>query len=193
LLSLRGEFMGKIIVGAIITGLVGLAFAYIGKHYFGLSSFSWVTINIDLPAKKPTASQEEERRAAEARRKHEEALAAAKRQEERARADTEANRRKLEAARGAEELEAAQRRMREAAEAEANRRRLEAARAAEELEAAQRRRREAAEADRLARARRIKEWRDANGGCDPPLRKQCMTIGSSGGGPRQVLGCTCVN
>jgi hypothetical protein len=164
LLSLRGEFMGKIIVGAIITGLVGLAFAYVGKHYFGLSSFSWVTINIDLPAKKPTASQEEERRAAEARRKHEEELAAAKRQEEQAWADAEANRRKLEAAR-----------------------------AAEELEAAQRRRREAAEADRLARARRIKEWRDANGGCDPPLRKQCMTIGSSGGGPRQVLGCTCVN
>ncbi len=185
--------MGPILLGAIITGLIALLFAYVGKHYFGLPSFSWATISIDAPKKKSPEVEDQERRAVEAQKRHEEQLAAAKRQEERARAEAEATKRKLEAARVAAELEATQRHMREAAEAEANKRRLESERAAQELEAAQRRRREAAEAERLARARRIQEWRDANGGCDPPLRKQCMTIGSSGGGPRQVLGCTCVN
>jgi hypothetical protein len=168
--------MGKLLLGAIVTGIVGLIFAYIGKQYFGISS-SWVTINIDLPSSTPSPAQEEARRADEARRRQEEHLAAIRRQEEQTRAEMEASRLRAEAAR---------------AEAEANRRRVEAARAAEEAEAVNRRMREAAEAERLARARRVQEWRNANGGCDPPLRRQCMTMGSSGGGPRQVLGCTCV-
>jgi hypothetical protein len=43
----------------------------------------------------------------------------------------------------------------------------------------------------MARLNRIQEWRKANGGCDPPMRRQCMTVGSSGGGPAQTLGCFC--
>jgi Caspase domain len=60
-----------------------------------------------------------------------------------------------------------------------------------ETEAAQRRAREAAEKDRAEKARYIQEWRKANGGCDPPLRRQCMTVGPTGGGPTQSLGCVC--
>jgi hypothetical protein len=60
-----------------------------------------------------------------------------------------------------------------------------------ETEAAQRRARDVAEKDRAERARYIQEWRRANGGCDPPLRRQCMTVGSGGGGPQQTLGCVC--
>jgi hypothetical protein len=44
----------------------------------------------------------------------------------------------------------------------------------------------------IGQAQRVKAWRDANGGSDPPMLRQCITVGSSGGGPRQVLGCTCV-
>jgi flagellar biosynthesis GTPase FlhF len=176
----------------IVGGLITLAAAYIGKHYLNLPSFSWVTINLTLSPKKSPEMLEAEKRATEAQRRHEEALAAAKRQEEEARAEAEANKRKLEAARAAAELAAAKRRMQEQAEAEAERRKLEAERAALELEAAKKRRRDAAEAERLERARRIQEWRKANGGCDPPLRRQCMTIGPTGGGPQQSIGCVCI-
>jgi hypothetical protein len=37
--------IGPIIIGAVATGIIGLIFAYLGKHYLGLPSFSWVTIN----------------------------------------------------------------------------------------------------------------------------------------------------
>ncbi|MFZ1102940.1 MAG: TIR domain-containing protein [Hyphomicrobiaceae bacterium] len=205
------------IVIMIVGGLMAFAAAYIGNHYLGLPFFSWVTINADLPPKKSPEVQDAEKRAAEAQRRHEEALATAKRQEEQARVEAEANKRKLDAARAAAELEAVKRRAQEEAEAESRRRklaeeqaaadkrraqeeaeaevrrrRLEAERAAAELEAAQRRRREAAEAERLERARRVQEWRKANGGCDPPLRRQCMTVGPTGGGPQETIGCVCM-
>lgn len=155
--------MGKAIAFAIVSGIIGIVFALVGKHYFGVSS-SWVsfnpTINVGVPTADP--AQDAARRAVEERRKHEEELAAIRRRDEQARL-----------------------------EAEANRRRAEAARAAEEADAAERRRREAAEAERMARLNRIQEWRKANGGCDPPMRRQCMTVGSSGGGPTQTLGCFC--
>ncbi len=176
----------------IVGGLMALAGASIGRHYLGLPFVPWVTTSADLPPKKSPEVQDEEKRAAEAQKRHEEALAAAKRQEEQARIEAEANRRKLEAARAAAELEAVKRRAQEEAEAESRRRKLEAERAAAELEAAQRRRREAAEAERLERARRVQEWRKANGGCDPPLRRQCMTVGPTGGGPQQSIGCVCM-
>jgi Caspase domain len=60
-----------------------------------------------------------------------------------------------------------------------------------EVEAARQRARESAEKERSEKARYIQEWRKTNGGCDPPLRRQCMTIGPTGGGPQQTLGCTC--
>ena len=166
----------------IVGGVMTLAAAYIGNHYLGLPFFSWMTINADLPPKKSPEVLDQEKRAAEAQRRHEEALAAAKRQEEQARVEAEANKRKLDAAQAAAELEAVKRRAQEEAEAEIRRRRLEAERAAAdkrraqeeaeaeirrrrleaeraaaELEAAQRRRREAAEAERLERARRVQE------------------------------------
>jgi hypothetical protein len=176
----------------IVGGLVTLAAAYIGKHYLGLPSFSWVTINLTLPPRKSPEALEEEKRATEAKKRHEEALAAAKRQEEQARAEAEANKRKLEAVKAAAELAAINRRIKEEAEAEAERRKLEAERAAFDLETAKKRRRDAAEAERREHARRVQEWRKANGGCDPPLRRQCMTIGPTGGGPQQPIGCVCM-
>ena len=173
--------MGRAVAFAIVSGIVGIIIALIGKHYFGVNS-SWVsinpTINVGIPKVDP--AQEDARRANEARRKHEEELAAIRRRDEQARLEAEANRRRLEAARAAEEADAAERR-----------RRAMVTREVEEAETARRQRREAMEAERIARANRIQEWRNANGGCDPPLRKQCMTVGSSGGGPRQVVGCFC--
>jgi hypothetical protein len=150
--------MGKAIAVTIVTGIIGILIAMVGKHFFGVDTPVVninPTINVGLPKADP--AQEEARRAAEARRKHEEALAAIRRQEEQARAN-----------------------------AEALRRQHEAARAAAELDEANRRRREAAEAERIARAQRIQEWRRANGGCDPPLRRQCMYANG------QQMGCICV-
>ena len=159
--------MGKPIATAVVLGVIGLLFALIGKHVFGVNH-PWVnfspTINITAPTSaKPDPSQEDARRQLEIKRQQDERLAAIRRQEEQARAEAEAHRRQLEAARAAEEAEAANRRIRQAREAEQH-----------------------------ERAQRVQAWRNANGGCDPPMRKQCMTMGSSGGGPRQVLGCTCV-
>ncbi len=155
--------MGKLIA----TALIGLVLAMIGKYAFGINhplfNFS-PNIYINTPsASKPDPAQENARRAAEEKRRHDEQLAAIRRQEAEARAT-----------------------------AEANRQRLEAERAAAEVEATRQQQRQRAEAEMYARAQRVKAWRDANGGCDPPMRRQCMTVGSSGGGPRQVLGCTCV-
>jgi hypothetical protein len=89
-------------------------------------------------------------------------------------------------------LEATVRKAKADATAEAEARRRAELRAAEEAAAAQRRMRAAAQAERDENARRAAEWRAANGGCDPGWRQQCMSVGSSGGGPRQTLGCSCV-
>lgn len=170
--------MGKLIAGAIVTGIVGLVIAFIGKHVFGISH-PWVNFSPNIyistpgPAK-PDPAQEHTRRAAEAKRRQDEQLTVIRHKQEQARAEAEAHRRALEVERAAAEVEAMRRRRQD------------------DIEAAARQRRAAAEADTYARAQRVKAWRDANGGCDPPMRKQCMTVGSSGGGPRQVIGCTCI-
>ncbi len=78
------------------------------------------------------------------------------------------------------------------AEAREDARRLAALQAKEDAAAAERRSRAAAQAERDAHFRRAEAWRAANGGCDIGYRQQCMSVGSSGGGPRQSLGCSCV-
>jgi hypothetical protein len=89
-------------------------------------------------------------------------------------------------------IEATVRKAKADAAAEAEARRSAELRAAEEAATTQRRMRAAAQAERDEKGRRAAEWRAKNGGCDPGWRQQCMTVGSSGGGPRQTLGCSCV-
>jgi hypothetical protein len=160
------------IIKGIFTGIGTLIVALIAHHYFGIKSP--ISISVSLPSFREDPAQEHARRAAEAKRQQDLQLTAIRHKQEQARAEEEAHRRRLEVERAAAEVEAMQRRRQD------------------EIEAAARQRRAAAEAETYNRAQRIKAWRDANGGCDPPLRRQCMTVGSSGGGPRQVLGCTCV-
>jgi hypothetical protein len=151
--------MGKVVATAVVMGFIGLAFALVGKHVFGVNH-SWLsfnpTINVNVPQRELDPAKDDARKAIEDRRRHEEQLAAIKRREEQARLEVEANRRAAEAARAAEEAEATRRRIRQADEAE-----------------------------RAARAERIQAWRRANGGCDPPLRRQCMYANG------QQIGCTC--
>jgi hypothetical protein len=151
--------MGKV-VAAVVIGFIGLAFALVGKYVFGVDH-SWLsfnpTINVNVPHSRTDPAEDDRRKAIEDRRRHEEQLAAIKRREEQARLEVEANRRAAEAARAAEEAEATRRRIRQAEEAE-----------------------------RTARAERVQAWRRANGGCDPPLRRQCMYANG------QQIGCTCV-
>ena len=149
--------MGQAIAVTIVAGIIGIAIALIGKHVFGVTS-PWLSFSptIYVGLPKPDPAQEAARQADEARRVHQEQLAAARRREEQARVEAEANRRVLEAARAAEESENARRRMRQAAESE-----------------------------RLQRAEQVQAWRRANGGCDPPLRRQCMYANG------QTVGCIC--
>lgn len=159
----------------IVRGIIGLAFAFIGSLLIGQGPS--IVINFGSPPAGETrhpllnpgqgqsqrAAEDERRKAEEKQRQEDAKLAEIQRREAAARGEAEAQQRKLEAIRAAEEVEAAKRRLRAAAEAE-----------------------------REEKARKAAAWRAANGGCDPGWRQQCMTVGSSGGGSRQVIGCSCV-
>ncbi|MGE3703200.1 MAG: hypothetical protein AB7G08_31320 [Hyphomicrobiaceae bacterium] len=152
-----GVAMGKAIAGTIVMGFIGIAIALIGKHVFGVTS-PWFSFNptINVGLPQPDPAQEAARQASEAQRKHQEQLTAIRQRDERARAEAEANRRAMEAARAAEEEANARRRMRQAADDE-----------------------------RAQRAAQKDAWRRANGGCNPPMRKQCMYANG------QPVGCIC--
>jgi len=160
------------IIKGIFTGIGTLIVASIASHYLGIKSP--ISISVSLPSFREDPAQEAARRAAEAKRKQDEQLTAIRHRQEQVRAEQEAQRAKLELERAAAEAEAMQRRR------------------VKDAEDAERSQREQREAEILERAERKQAWRRANGGCDPPMRQKCMTVGSSGGGPRQVLGCTCV-
>jgi len=165
----------SLVVGAVITYAVTQTLIYL----LGGTSTLNVTIGTTPRKLDPAAEEllklERENAIREAQRKRDEA-------------------REAEARRQAEVRRAELKRQEELArvEAERERLRLEAAKAQEAVEEARRRRREALLAEQRRKEEYAREYRARNGGCDPGWRRQCVTVGPSGGGPQQNIGCACV-